>query len=63
MEALKAWRDKCDEMGIMVSDDSLYTLLILNDQVIIASVLDDSIYMLHKLKYEYKMSDDYPVEN
>ncbi|KAK4873810.1 hypothetical protein RN001_013170 [Aquatica leii] len=41
-------------MGIPIRDETLYTLLFADDQVIVASNMDDANYMLRKLIEEYE---------
>lgn len=53
-EVLKSWKRKCHRMGITIGDETLYTLLFADDQVIIAEDADDSNYMLRKLQEEYE---------
>ena len=52
-EVLKNWKRKCSSMGILIGDDTLYSLLFADDQVLVAADADDSSYMLRKLFEEY----------
>lgn len=52
-EALREWKRKCHGMGIPIGTETLYTLLFADDQVIIASDMDDAGYMLRKLIEQY----------
>jgi len=51
---LKNWKHKCHGMGIPIGDETLYTLLFADDQVVIAGDRDDSSYMFRKLEEEYE---------
>ena len=53
-EALKTWRAKCQNMGIPISNDCLYTIHFADDQVICAQDEFDIQYMLNKLFEEYE---------
>lgn len=53
-ETLKPWKRKCEEMGVPIRDDHLYTLSFADDQVVIAQDEEDLSYMVRKLEEEYK---------
>ena len=48
------WLSKCSGMGIPVGNDSIYTLLFADDQVVISQDYEDMEYMLRKLLEEYE---------
>jgi hypothetical protein len=51
--ALKTWSEKCKGMGIPIGEQTLYTLLFADDQVIVAADAEDVSYMTRKLKQKF----------
>jgi sorting nexin-29 len=51
--ALKTWSAKCKGMGIPIGEQTRYTLLFADDQVIVAADAEDVSYMTRKLKEEF----------
>lgn len=51
--ALNKWKKKCTNMGIPLTDSTLYTLCFADDQVIIAQDSEDLSYMMRKLLEEF----------
>jgi hypothetical protein len=51
--ALKTWSAKCKGMGIPIGEQTLYTLLFTDDQVIVAADAEDVSYMTQKLEEEF----------
>jgi hypothetical protein len=51
--ALKMWSAKCKGMGIPIGEQTLYTLLFADDQVIVAADAEDVSYMTRKLEEEF----------
>ena len=52
-QALKTWKRKCEQMGILLNDSILYTLCFADDQIILAQDYEDWEYMTRKLIEEY----------
>lgn len=52
--ALGHWVRKCQNMGINIEDDKLFTLSFANDQMIMAENSDDIHYTLIKLDEKYE---------
>jgi hypothetical protein len=51
--ALKTWSAKCKGMGTPIGEQTLYTLLFADDQVIVAADAEDVSFMTRKLKEEF----------
>jgi hypothetical protein len=51
--ALKTWSAICKGMGIPIGEQTPYTLLFADDQVIVAADAEDVSYMTRKLKEEF----------
>jgi hypothetical protein len=51
--ALKTWSAKCKGMGIPIGEQTRYTLLFADDQVIVAADAEDMSYMTRKFKEEF----------
>lgn len=53
-QVLETWYKKCSQMGVLINDRCLHSLLFADDQVILASDREDMEFMLRKLKEEYE---------
>ncbi len=53
-QVLETWFKNCSQMGVLINDRCLHSLLFADDQVIKASDREDMEYMLRKLKEEYE---------
>lgn len=51
-KAIKEWKKKCKVLGVKMEDESLYSLLFADDQIIVAEDEDDVNYMFRKLVEE-----------
>lgn len=52
-KALEQWKRKCSKMGQEIGENTIYTLVFADDQLLIADDYEDMEYMIRKLKEEY----------
>jgi hypothetical protein len=50
---LENWQKKCAMMGLEIQDMTIYSMLLADDQLIIAQDYEDLEYMTRKLIEEY----------
>jgi hypothetical protein len=53
--ALENWQNKCAKMGLDIQDTTIYSLLFVDDQLLIAQDYEDLEYMTRKLIDEYEL--------